>query len=79
MEGERDGAALVRPRSAYMFYTMKRRPELKRTDPDLSFGDLIKRMALEWTRMTEEETAPFRAAAEEDKQRYRREKAARGG
>ncbi len=59
-----------------MAYGAKRRPELKVSEPDLSFGDLTKKIATEWNGMSDTEKAPFQATADADKERYQREKEA---
>jgi hypothetical protein len=75
-KAKKDPAAPKRPQSGYMAYGAKRRPELKGSDPDLSFGDLTKKIAAEWNGMSDTEKAPFQATADADKERYQREKEA---
>ena len=75
-KAKKDPAAPKRPQSGYMAYGAKRRPELKHSEPDLSFGDLTKKIAAEWNSMSDSDKAPFQATANADKERYQREKEA---
>ncbi len=73
-KAKKDPAAPKRPQSGYMAYGAKRRPELKKEEPNLSFGDTTKKIAAEWNSMSEGDKAPFQATAAADKERYLREK-----
>lgn len=70
----RDPDAPKRPISGYMAYGSKRRPQLKRHEPDLAFGELTKKIAAEWDEMSEKEKKPYLKLASEDKARYQKEK-----
>jgi hypothetical protein len=73
---KKDPNAPKRPASGYMFYGQKRRPELKKSDPKLGFGDLTKQIAGEWNALSDQEKKPFLKLALKDKARYEKEKEA---
>jgi len=56
--------------SAFMFYSQERRPDLKKTQPDLAFGDVAKTIGKEWAAMADKDKARFQKLATKDKARY---------
>jgi hypothetical protein len=48
----------------------KRRPEIKVSNPQLAFNDIVKQIANEWNALSEQDKLPFNQLAEIDKQRY---------
>jgi hypothetical protein len=62
-----------RAQTAYMAYSAKRRPEVRESDPTLSFKERAKIVAEEWREMSEAERAPFVMVAEADQERFWRE------
>jgi hypothetical protein len=60
--------------SAFMYFSMGRRPILKEENPDWAFGDFGKVMGAEWGKMSDADKAPYTKQAESDKQRYAGEK-----
>lgn len=57
-------------RSAYVFYTIEKRPELKAKHADLDFGQLTQRVADGWNQLSEAQKAPYEAQAAADKTRF---------
>jgi len=62
-----------RPRSAYLLWSMQRRPEFKEENPDLNFRTLGQGLGQEWRGMSAEDRAPYQAMVLKDKQRYQHE------
>jgi high mobility group protein B1 len=62
------------PVSAYLFYAADRRPELKKENPNLSFGELTRTIAKEWEKSSHAIREPYIQKAQKDKERYYREK-----
>lgn len=60
--------------SAYLYYASERRPELKKEQPTLTFGELTHRIAAEWTQMKKDgKTQEYDDLAALDKERYEKE------
>ena len=60
--------------SAYMYYAAERRPELKRDQPNLGFGDLTKTIAVEWKSLSPKNQGKWLAMAMRDNKRYQDER-----
>ena len=56
--------------SAFMFYSQERRPALKKSQPNLAFGDVAKTIGKEWADMSDNDKAKYVAKAAKDKARY---------
>jgi len=67
---KRDPNAPKKPKSGYIFFSMAQRPLIKKSHPDISFGDIGKELAVAWAALSETTKAKFQAAADEDKVRY---------
>eukprot|EP01052_Picozoa_sp_SAG31_P034242 SAG31_NODE_3973_length_3702_cov_3.586848_4_plen_150_part_00 len=72
-KAKKDPNAPKRACSAFMFYSIERRPQLKDEHPDWSFGAFGKQIGTEWRSMSDGEKAPYEHQAEQDKIRYARE------
>lgn len=57
-------------RTAFFFFSNKRRPKLKKEHPDLKVGPLAKLLGQEWSEMSDKEKKPFAEQATKDKERY---------
>ena len=44
----------------YIKFCQKRRPEIKKVEPDIGFGDIAKKMGAEWKAMTDAQKAKFK-------------------
>lgn len=63
-------------RSAFLFYSAQKRPQLKSANPKASVGDNSKQLSSEWKQMTDEEKEPYIKMADRDKERYDQQKVA---
>lgn len=66
--------APVKPKSAFIFFTMERRKQLRASNPELKSTEISKRMMEEWSRMKERDKDPYHDLAAKDKDRYLEEK-----
>eukprot|EP01047_Picozoa_sp_COSAG01_P102310 COSAG01_NODE_31922_length_589_cov_0.948980_1_plen_138_part_01 len=57
-------------KSAYMFFSTQRRPQLVASNPSWKFGEYGKAIGAEWGAMSDARKAPYQAPAEADKERY---------
>ena len=73
---KKDANAPKRAMTAFLFYTLDRRPELKKLRPELGHKQLLSEMGIEWNKMKEEDKRKYVLKSEEDKKRYEKEKAA---
>ena len=67
---KKDPNAPKRACSAFMFYSIERRPTLKEENPDWAFGEFGKAIGAEWGQMSDREKAPYAKQNEKDKVRY---------
>jgi len=63
-------------RSAYVFYTIDARPSVQNDNPDLDFGEITKRVAASWKKLSPKQKRKYDDMATKDKARYRKEAAA---
>ena len=73
---KKDSNAPKRALSPFLFYTLDRRPELKKEKPELSHKEMLSEMGVEWNNMKEQDKKKYIQKADEDKKRYEKEKAA---
>lgn len=59
--------------TAYMFYSQNRRGSIKSSEPNISFGDITKKIAAEWKKLNDSNKSKFQKMADKDKQRYLKE------
>ena len=59
--------------TSYMFYTNAVRASLKSSNPDLTFGELAKKMGEDWKALTVSEKEPYEEKARVDKERFDKE------
>ena len=57
-------------RSAFMFYSLEKRPGIKALNPDFGVGKLAQSLAKKWNVLPTADRAPFAAMALKDKERY---------
>jgi len=60
--------------TSYIFFSVDNRARVKAANPDINFGDLSRLLAKEWKECSKEDRLKYDTLAEEDKQRYKREK-----
>lgn len=58
-------------KSAWIFFCNRQRARVLNENPNLSFGDICKQLAPEWTAMSDSDKAPYIKLQKEDKERYR--------
>ncbi|KDO25880.1 hypothetical protein SPRG_08822 [Saprolegnia parasitica CBS 223.65] len=69
-----------RGKSPYILFSMDKREEIKATmPPNSKVTDVMRAIADAWSKMSEEEKAPWKLSAESDKQRYEEEMATYDG
>lgn len=56
--------------SAYMFFTMARRAQVKEDGPELKFTEITQELGRLWRAMNDSQKAPFQTQADADKVRY---------
>ena len=62
----------AKPKSAYVLFMNKTRPELQAQHPDKSFGDLSRELSKAWKGLSKRNKLKFEKAAEESKEEYAR-------
>ena len=70
---KKDPNAPKKGKGSYMFYAVAKRDELKEAHPDLSYGDLSKKIGEAWKAASDEDKAPYEEKAAADKERYLKE------
>lgn len=63
-------------RSAFLFFSAQKRPQLKTANPKATVGDNSKQLSNEWRQMTDKEKEPYIKMADRDKERYDQQKVA---
>ena len=61
---------LQRPTTAYFFFQADVRAKIKGEHPDLTLGELSKKIAEEWAKLSEGEKEKYVAMNTKDKERY---------
>ena len=59
------------PCPAFMYFGKEARVQVKEASPEMSFGEIAKKVAEKWRGLTDEEKSPFEALATKDKERYK--------
>uniref|UniRef100_A0A0D6QSG3 HMG box domain-containing protein n=1 Tax=Araucaria cunninghamii TaxID=56994 RepID=A0A0D6QSG3_ARACU len=72
---KKDPNAPKRGLSAYMFYANDNRDRVRAENAGITFGQVGKILGEEWKSLTDAQKAKYQKQAEDDKQRYEREKA----
>jgi hypothetical protein len=73
---KKDPNAPKRPLSAFMFYSQKQRPIVKKDNPSANFAGVAKILGEQWKALDESEKKEYDASAVADKARFEKEKAA---
>ncbi|AJW01064.1 high-mobility group nucleosome-binding protein [Saccharomyces cerevisiae S288C] len=71
---KKDPNAPKRALSAYMFFANENRDIVRSENPDITFGQVGKKLGEKWKALTPEEKQPYEAKAQADKKRYESEK-----
>jgi hypothetical protein len=56
--------------TAFMYYSQERRKELKKSEPNISFGGVAKKIGGEWKKLNDSKKSKFEKMAVKDKERY---------
>jgi HMG (high mobility group) box len=67
---KKDPNAPKKGKSAYMIFASEKREEIKKENPDATFGELGKLLGQAWKDITEKEKEKYNKKAEKDKKRY---------
>lgn len=68
----------TRARTAYVYFTMDRRPEVQQANPEMKFGEITKILAAEWGKLSDAAKGKYNEQHDADKVRYENEVAAAG-
>ena len=72
-KAKKDPNAPKKPMTAYFHFNSEMRPKVKKEDPDLSFGDVGKKIGAMFRELSEEDKEKYEKLAEKDKKRYKKE------
>ena len=72
---KKDSPKLKRPKAAYMFFSIDMRKQLRVTNPSLNSNQVMKEISILWEALDPDQKTKYDEMANQDKQRYRREKA----
>ena len=61
------------PLSGYVHFLNDRRESVRKETPEMSFADISKKLANEWSQLGQEDKQKYAERAEQDKERYNRE------
>lgn len=64
---------VIHPRSAFMYFSMEKRPKLREENANATVGDLAKMLGAAWRIMTDEQKAPYEEMTRKDRERYEEE------
>jgi len=71
---KKDPDAPKSPRTAFMYFSQENRDDVKKDNPDISFGDIGKELGKQWRKLKAADKKKYEKMAEKDKQRYEKEK-----
>eukprot|EP00906_Rhabdomonas_costata_P032071 RCo045215 len=59
--------------TAFMYFSIERRPEIVKKHPEMPFGEVAQKISREWGRMDENDKKEYNGKAAKDRERYERE------
>jgi len=62
-----------RARSAYIFFCMEKREEVKKNKPEIKATEILSELGKIWKKLTDKKKKPYEKMAQEDKKRYEEE------
>ena len=65
-----------KPQSSFFLYSADMRDKYKKSDPDLKFGEVAKKIAEDWKKADQKTKEKYEKKAKEDRERYEKEKSA---
>jgi len=75
-KAKKDPNAPKRNMSAYFLYSMYARPQVKKDNPEASFGEIARLISEQFKKLSDKERKKWDKKAAEDKERYQKEMAA---
>ena len=75
-KSKKDPNAPKKPKTAFLFFTAEMRPKLKSEHPELSFGDLGRKLGEMFRGLDESKKQKYEAMANDEKKRYKEKVAA---
>jgi structure-specific recognition protein 1 len=70
---KKDPNAPKNAKSAFMFFSVEKRSEIKDANPDASFGEIGKLVGVAWKELSDDNKAKWEEKAKQDKVRYKNE------
>lgn len=70
---KKDKNAPHKPLNGYVMFLNENRARVLQQNPGLEFPDVTKKLASEWSQLSDQEKEPYLKQAEQDRQRYRQE------
>jgi len=71
---KKDPKGVKKPLTAYIFFCKEIRPKLQNEQPKAKFGDIGRLIGLKWKELDDDSKMHFQRLADEDKQRFLKEK-----
>lgn len=71
---KKDSRAPKKAITGYMVFSKEYRPKLKTEEPNLTFGEIAKKIGSTWKDMSNDDKLHYQEEAEKDKERYKIEK-----
>jgi hypothetical protein len=65
-----DSGKAKRPPSAYLLFSMEKRPELQAANPNLKLPDISKKLGAQWKALSDSEKKPYEDKAAKQKAAY---------
>jgi len=78
-KGKKKSTGPKRAKSPFIYFTNEKRPDVKRTNPEMTFGEVAKTLGKLWGELGAGQKKKYEDMAAKDKKRYEKEKAAMGG
>eukprot|EP00978_Attheya_sp_CCMP212_P018909 scaffold52289_cov51-Attheya_sp.AAC.4 len=72
-KAKKDPNAPKRAMTSYMYFMQAKRAEIKKNNPDATFGEIAKLVGAEFKKLTDEEKEEWEEKSKSDKERYKKE------
>jgi hypothetical protein len=69
----KDPNAPKRPKTSYIYFSLDKREEINKSNPELSTKDIMKKIGNLWKSLSDKEKEPYIKLSEQDKKRYTEE------
>jgi len=67
---EKADTGIKKPKTAYIFYSTEMRSQMKKENPNATFGEIAKILGANWKSMSDADKAKYVKLAADDKKRY---------